>query len=138
MHVFLAYLCGLGCSLCYGVSTVLQQDGVKRQDNIESLHLAHAYKLFQQAPYRIGIILDIFGWLFFLYASRELPLFLSLSFVSFSLVVTAVIANIFRGVKISQTEKLSLGLIFIGLVILGVIAEPSEIQLHNQTFKLCL
>jgi hypothetical protein len=138
VNIFFAYLSGLACSLCYGISTVLQQTGVKHQDNIGSLNVNNAYKLFQQLPYVVGIILDLFGWLFFLYSARQLPLFLCLSFVSFSLVITAIIAKIYKNIRISNTEQVSLFLIFIGLIILGVMAQPSEAGKVGHLFKTIL
>jgi drug/metabolite transporter (DMT)-like permease len=134
----LAYISGLGCSICYGISTVLQQEGTRKQDKIESFHISNAYNLLKQLQYVIGLVLDLVGWLLFLYSAHQLPLFLCLSFVSFSLFTTALIARVFKNVKITKNELLSLASIFIGLVLVSVVAKPSEAKHAGVAFKLVL
>ena len=137
MH-YLFYIIGLGCSVCYGVATVLEQVATKKQQDISSLHPSHIYNLFKRRHYIVGILFDVFGWVLFLLISSKLPLFLSFAFVSFSLVVTAFIGFMFLGTKISKIEMLGMLGLMIGLVVLGIIAEPSQANHINNSFKLIL
>ncbi len=121
----LPYLAGIGCSLCSGTATVLEQVAARRQKDIRSLHPSNFVKIFLQGPYAIGIILDLVGWGLFLFAARTLPLFLDLSFLAAGLMVTAVVAQAHYKIKINASEKRAIGLVMIGIILLGVVAEPS-------------
>ena len=125
MHEVLPYLAGIGCSLCSGTATVLEQVAARRQKDIKSLHPSNFIKIFLQGPYALGIILDLVGWGLFLFAARNLPLFLDLSFLAAGLMVTAVVAQAHSKTKISLAEKRAIGLVMIGVILLGVVAEPS-------------
>jgi hypothetical protein len=138
MHSLIPYFTGLGCSICYGVATILEQVAAKRQENIDSLHPIHIVKLIKQTPYVLGIVLDLVGWALFLITARTLPLFLTLSFVVLSLVVTAIIARIFLSIQISYKEKFAMALIVISIVVLGIIAQPSMTYSVNKYFILLL
>ncbi len=134
----LPYVAGFGSSVCYGIATVLEQIAAKRQTKIDSLRVSHVVKLFKQLPYVSGIGLDIVGWLLFLLAVRQLPLFLGLSFVSLSLVISAIIARIFMNVKSSSSELLAMSTVVVGLILLGMAARPSGASHVNHTFKLII
>ncbi len=132
------YISGMASALCYGSATVLEQIAAKRQKQISSFSLRHLYDLFKQIPYLAGIILDIFGWIFFLITARYLPLFLDLSFVALSLVVSSIIASLFMSVKSSRNEKISMAAVVIGVILLGAIAEPTAAKSVNHLFKIIL
>lgn len=138
VHELLPYLAGIGCSLCSGTATVLEQVAARRQKSIRSLHPYHFIKLFQQGPYAIGIILDLVGWGLFLLAARTLPLFLDLSFLAAGLVVTAIVAQAHSKTKISRTEMRAIGLVMIGITLLGVVAQPSSVHSVNHNFVLAI
>jgi hypothetical protein len=134
----LPYLAGIGCSLCYGYATIYEQVAVRRQKSIGSLHPSHLIRLAKQGSYVFGIVLDIVGWILFLVAARRLPLFLALSFVAASLVVSAVLAHKYLSVKESSRERFAIIGMMVGLIILGAVAQPSSGHSMNQAFKIGL
>jgi hypothetical protein len=134
MHDALPYLAGIGCSLCYGIATSLEQFAARRHSTIRSLNPAHFLKLLQQSPYIIGIVLDLVGWGLFLYAARVLPLFLDLSFVAASLMVTAIISQVHDPVKSIAKEGWAIVLVMAGILLLGFIAQPSSAHTVNHHF----
>lgn len=138
MDQVLPYIAGIGCSLCYGAATIFEQVAVRRQKSIGSLHPSHLVRLAQQGPYVLGIVLDIIGWVLFLLAARKLPLFLALSFVAASLIVSAILANRYLGAKESNRERLAIIGMMMGLIILGAVAQPSSGHTMNQAFKIAL
>lgn len=91
-----------------------------------------------QGTYLFGIVLDVFGWVLFLLAARRLPLFLALSFVAASLIVSAILAHKFLGAKESKKERFAIFSMMIGLIILGTVAQPSSGHSMNQAFKIGL
>jgi hypothetical protein len=138
MHAVLPYLAGIGCSLCYGIATVLEQVATRRQAAIRSLHPSHMVKLFGQGPYVLGITLDLLGWGLFLLAARTLPLFLDLSFVAASLVVTTIVAQLHTKTKINHSEKGAIALVMLGIILLGVVAQPSTMHSASHHFVVVL
>jgi hypothetical protein len=134
----LPYLEGIGCSLCYGYATIYEQVAVRRQKSIGSLHPSHLVRLAKQGSYIFGIVLDILGWVLFLLAARRLPLFLALSFVAASLVVSAVLARKYLGTKENSRERFAIIGMMVGLIILGAVAQPSSGHSMNQAFKIGL
>jgi hypothetical protein len=134
----LPYLAGIGCSLCYGAATVLEQVAARRQKPIGSLHPSHLIRLAQQTPYILGVALDLVGWILFLLAARKLPLFLALSFVAASLVVTAILAHVYLAARVSSREHLAIVGVMVGLVLLGVAAQSSGGHSMNHYFRVAL
>lgn len=138
MHTLLPYLAGIGCSLCYGLATILEQAGARNHKAIRSLHPSHFVQLFRQFPYISGIVLDLLGWVLFLAAARSLPLFLDLSFVTASVMVTAVLAHLFFHIKNTKTEVIAISVITLGLILLGIAAKPSAATNVSHAFRLAL
>ena len=136
MQNIFPYLEGIGCSLCYGLATILQQVAAKRQETIESLNPSHLLRLFRQGPFILGIVLDLVGWGLFLLAARTLPLFLVLAFVASSLGTTALVARLFLATKSSMGERLAIVAVMVGIILLGITAEPSTARAVNRSFTL--
>jgi len=113
---------------------VLEQIAARRQKDIRSLHPSHFVKLFSQGPYVSGIILDLVGWGLFLLAARTLPLFLDLSFLVAGLMVTAIVAQLRSLTKINRTEVGAIVLVMVGIVLLGIVAEPSRVHSVSHHF----
>ena len=132
------YLAGIGCSLCYGAATIFEQIAVKRQKSIGSLHPSHLLRLAQQGPYILGIVLDIAGWVLFLLAARRLPLFLALSFVAASLVVSAIFAHTYLSVRATRRERVGIMGVMVGLVLIGTAAQPSSVHAVSHAFRVAV
>ncbi len=135
MHTVWPYLSGIGCSVCFGLATIFEQVAAKRQANIESLNPSQLFNLARQLPYTLGIILDLVGWVLFIVASRTLPLYLVMSFVAASLVVTAITARLYLSIKIRRSEAVAISSIMLGIILLGTSAESSTNQAINYYFK---
>jgi hypothetical protein len=73
-----------------------------------------------------------------LHTSKELPLFLGLSFVSFSLVVSAVIASTKLSVKVSFKDKIAMLLVVLGLILLSLVSEVAHKHAVSNGFELTL
>ncbi len=138
MNDALPYIAGIGCSICYGAATVLEQVAANRQKSIGSLHPLHLVRLTKQSHYLLGIVLDIAGWLLFLLAARNLPLFLALSFVTASLIVSAIFAHKYLGERESGRERSAIIGMMVGLIILGTVAQPSSGHTISQIFRIAL
>lgn len=134
MHSALPYIAGVGCSLCYGIATYLEQVATSHHTKFRSLNPIPFVRLFIKSSYFFGIILDLLGWGLFLYAAGALPLFLCLSFVSASLMITAVIAQLRSPTKMSRREVRAIALVMIGIILLGAIAQPSSKHIANPHF----
>ena len=133
-HTF-AYLAGFGCAIAYGIATVLEQIGARREAMAKKFSATFLFKLLHQLPYMLGILLDAVGWLLSLAAVRELPLFLTQSLIASSLVVTSLIDRFFLHTIVSRTEKVAMGMVLLGLILLAVTATPTTSALTNQTFR---
>jgi len=134
MYALLPYLAGIGCSLCYGIATFVENFAARQQETIRSIHPSYFLKLLRSNRYIFGIALDLLGWLLFLFASRSLPLFLDLSFVASSLMVTALLAHRHTSRTNSNKEVRAIALVMIGIVLLGLIAQPSHVQKASKVF----
>ncbi len=131
----IAYLAGAGSAVCYGVATVLEQVGARRSAEVKKFHPKYLVKLFSQLPYLIGTLLDTIGWLMSLIAVRQLPLFLAQSFIAASLVVSGIIDRYYLHTKISNKEKLAMGIISAGLLMLTLTAVPHGSTLPSHGFR---
>jgi hypothetical protein len=136
MGSLLPYVAGIGCSLCYGTATVLEQIAARRQKSIISVHFTGLVNLFRKLPYATGILLDLIGWVLFIFAARTLPLFLVLSFAASSLVITILIAHTYLHIKTRPLVRFAVLILILGIVLLGITAQPSAAQPVSNLFKL--
>src|SRR3954469_23577154 len=83
-----ALVAALGCAVCYGTGSVLEQVGARRERTATSIDPRLLLRLAGQAPYVAGLALDGVGWALSLLALRTLPLFLVQSAVAASIAVT--------------------------------------------------
>ena len=131
----MAYLAGFGCSICYGLATIFELIAAKQQERITSLHPSQLIGLVKKNYYLIGIALDFIGWLLFLVSSQKLPLFLSMSFVAFSLVVTAIASHFMFKTKTHIKDVVAIIFIVIALISLSFVAKPSSAGHVSQVFS---
>ena len=109
----------LAAALCYGSATVLQAVGVRRL----AASPAGAPLLrrgWEGRLYAVGLALDGVGFLASLVALRTLPLFVVQSAVASSVGVTAVLAVLLLGARLSRREVVALVVVGLGLVALAV------------------
>lgn len=120
-HRMLAIVGAVVAAIAYGAATVLQAVGVRR------LAAAPAgSSLWQRGRagwlYGVGLALDGGGFLASLAALQTLPLFLVESMLASSVGVTAVLAVLFLGVRLSGREVAALAVVGLGLVLLAASA----------------
>lgn len=119
-------LAALACALCNGIAAVLQKVSADKEKRANSLDARLLWRLFQDLPYVIGIVLDILGWLFTLYAVRYLPLFLVEAVIATNIAITALAERLFRKQAISRQSYIAIGAILTGLVLLALAASPER------------
>jgi hypothetical protein len=113
-------LSAFAAAALYGGGTILQAVGVRRAAAAEGAALwarARAGRL-----YVVGLLLDGVGFLASLIALRTLPLFVVESAIASSVAITAVLAVLFLGVRLSRREVVALAGVGVGLVALAVSA----------------
>ena len=134
----LALAAAFGCALCYGVGSVLEQIGARREEAATSLDPRLVIRLAGQLPYLAGLGLDGVGWVLSLVALRSLPLFLVQSAVAASIAVTAVVARLVLHTKLDRADLVTIGVIIAGLVVLALAAAPDDARPVGAPFRLVL
>src|SRR5947209_11562888 len=105
-------------AVLYGAGTVLQAVGVRRA----SAAVGRRAQLWEARWYALGLLLDGLGFLASIAALRSLPLFVVESAIASSVAVTALLAVLFLGVRLTRTEVAALVAVGVGLVALAVSA----------------
>jgi drug/metabolite transporter (DMT)-like permease len=108
----------LGAALLYGTGTVLQAIGLRRA--ADAAAETRWAQLWAGRLYAVGLALDGLGFLASIVALRGLPLFVVEAVIASSVAVTAVLAVLFLGVRLTCTETLALLAVAAGLVLLAV------------------
>lgn len=122
----MACLAAFACAVCYGVGAVLQSIGARRTATAGGLDPRLLARLAMQAPYLIGMALDLVGWLLSLVAVRTLPLFAVQAILAASVGVTAVLARVFLRVRLQRAQVCMLVVLGLGVVLLAVTAAPGR------------
>lgn len=118
----LGLLGALIAALAYGSATILQALGVGR---LRALPTGATLTTTARAGwlYAAGLGLDGVGFLASAGALRSLPLFLVQSVIASSVAVTAVLAVLILGARLSRREVAALGVVAVGLVALAASAK---------------
>jgi drug/metabolite transporter (DMT)-like permease len=133
-----ALIAALGCALCYGVGSVLEQVGARREQTATSIDPRLMLRLAQHGPYVAGLALDAVGWGLSLLALRTLPLFLVQSAVAASIAVTAVAARLVFRTVLDRVDAAAIAVIVIGLVLLALAAAPDASRPVGAGFRSAL
>jgi drug/metabolite transporter (DMT)-like permease len=131
----LALAAAVGCALCYGVGSVLEQVGARRETTATSIDPRLLLRLVRELPYVAGLALDGVGWVLSLLALRTLPLFLVQSAVASSIAVTAVVAWRVLGTRLDGRQVGAIVVILGGLVMLAVAAAPDSAGAVDAAFR---
>lgn len=139
MHAYpLALTAAFACALCNGGAAVLQKISADKEKNVAYLDATLMLRLLQNKPYVIGILLDILGWGFTLYAVRTLPLFLVESIVAVNIVFTAIFELIYKKRGFHMRGYLSIAVVLGGLVLLAVSSAPERATPASSLLKIIL
>ena len=125
--MFLALACALIATVCYGVGTVLQAAGARRVDSAAHLDVMLFARLAGQSRYVGGLALDAVGFAASVVALHTLPLFVVQAAIAGSLGVTAATAAIVFGFRLHTSDKVAIGALLLGLVLLCVSAQPEPV-----------
>ena len=131
----LALTAAFGCAACYGVGSVLEQIGARREEAATTLDPRLLIRLAGQLPYLAGLGLDGLGWVLSLVALRSLPLFLVQSAVAASIAVTALTARIVLRTKLDTGDRLAIVVIVVGLIVLALAAAPDDARPVGALFR---
>lgn len=126
MGVIVGYVLALLAALASGSGSVLESVGVRRAGAYggSALDLVH---LRRQWVYFLGIGVDLIGFACAAAALQRLPLFLVQSVLAFSVGVTAAISA-FMGTRLAVPGWVALGVGAVGLVLLGLSAQPGPAE----------
>ncbi len=114
----------LTASLCYGVASVLQAVGARRVERSEQIDHRLLVRVLGSLPFLAGTGLDAVGLCFNLFALRHLTLFTVQALVNTNLAVTAVVSVLLLRARMSSRDKLAVGAVICGLVLLCLAAGP--------------
>lgn len=113
-------------AVAYGVASVLQGIGARRTASSASLDPRLVLRLARQAPYVLGLLLDLVGFALSVVALRTLPLFAVQAAVASSIGVTALLAAFVLHERPSRSDVVALVLIGVGLMLLAAAAAPDS------------
>ena len=125
-HYLLPLLAAFGCAACNGSAAVLQKISADKEKNVSSLDAGLLLRLLQNKLYIAGVVLDIAGWVFTLYAVRQLPLFLVEAVIAANIVFTALIERFFRHKVIRRRSYLAISCILGGLIFIALASSPEK------------
>lgn len=115
-------------AVCYGVASVLQAVGARRNDQPE-LELQLLMRLFRELPYLAGLVLDLGGFALGVFALHSLPLFLVQSVIAASVGVTATTEWVVLKTRPLGPATFALVTLGIGIVLLAIAAKPGSAHL---------
>lgn len=115
-----------GAALCYGVGSLLEAIAARSSPASETLDPRLFLRLVRSWRYLLGAGLDVVGFVLAVAAVRSLPLFVVQSIVASSLAVTAVLGAYFLQMRLGRSDKVALGLVVGGLVLVGLSAAPDR------------
>jgi drug/metabolite transporter (DMT)-like permease len=126
MDLTIPIFAAVGCSLCNGISTVLQKTGADEEAKIKSLNVKVFLRLLKNKPYMGGIIFAMVGWALSLVALQELPLFLVQTVMAASIVVTAAGERIVTHRPLGGETYKAVAIVLLGLAFVAISSQPSK------------
>jgi drug/metabolite transporter (DMT)-like permease len=123
----LGLLGAFGAAICYGVASVLQALAARKTATAEGLDPRLFLRLLKSVPYVAGLGLDVLGFVLSLVALRTLPLFLVQGVIASNLAVTAVLGAIVLHMTLSGRERIAVGVVVAGLILLALSAAEDEV-----------
>lgn len=134
--MLIGYLLAVLGAVGSGAGSVLESIGVRRAGAYGG-NRSDLGKVARQPIYWIGILVDIAGFFSAAVALHRLPLFLVQSGLAFSVGITALISRA-MGVTMPRPGWWALGFSAVGLVALGVSAEPGPAELLSAVWRVGL
>jgi drug/metabolite transporter (DMT)-like permease len=119
-------------AVAYGVATILQTIGARRQLRADRVDVRLLWRLTGSLPFVLGIILDAAGFGLSLAALRSLPLFVVQAAISSNLAVTALLAAAVLRARLRAVDWAGIAAVTAGLTLLAVSAaqqHPARVEL---------
>jgi len=123
----LAVACALGAMTVFGMAAVLQGVATSRAVDVAVLDPRLLLHLARQPVFLLALALNGLGFLLHVAALQTLPLFLVQAVISGSVAVTAVLSVRVLRVSLGRAQWLAVGLVVLGLGLLAMTAEASEV-----------
>ncbi|HUD05689.1 MAG TPA: hypothetical protein VMR18_02085 [Candidatus Saccharimonadales bacterium] len=124
---FIYISAAFACAACNGIAAVLQKISADKEKNVSSLDMRLLWRLFQKKPYILGVVLDLLGWLFTIFAVQHLPIFLVQAIIASNIVITILVERLFRHKVIKTKSYVAIATILAGLILLGMASSPEKI-----------
>lgn len=126
MSSWISLAAALGVTMANGVAAILQKEGADSQERATSINPKLVLRLLRDWRYVLGVLLDIIAGGLIVVAVHNLPLFLVQAIVACAVVITFIIeCFILKRYRIQHAYR-ALGMVFAGLVLLGVSAVPES------------
>lgn len=135
MLLFLALLSAIGCAIFNGCASILEKIGATKHVKATSLHPGLLWKLRSDLPFASGIVLDLFAWVFTLYAVHNLPLFIVQPIIACSVIVTVLIEYRILKRHVPLRFIAAVATILIGLILLALVSTPEKSVIIDSHIK---
>ncbi len=135
MIFWLALAAAFGCAVCNGVAAVLQKTSADKETRATSINVGLLWRLIQDWPYIVGLVLDGLAWILTLVAVHTLPLFVVQPIIAFSVVVTALIDRFVLQRRLGSRANIAMLCIFAGLALLALTAAPERAKAVNDIVR---
>lgn len=132
MIFWLALAAAFGCAVCNGIAAVLQKTSADKETRATSINVGLLWRLIQDWPYVVGLMLDGLAWILTLVAVHTLPLFVVQPIIAFSVVITALIDRFVLGRRLGGGANVAMLCIFAGLALLALTAAPERARAVNE------
>jgi drug/metabolite transporter (DMT)-like permease len=128
--VLIGFLLALGCSVCYGVASVLQAVATRSVESgsgsgIDPALLVRASR---QWRYLAGIGLDGVGFLLQVAALRMVPIYVVAAALASSIAVTGIVSAWLLSARLSPAEWTAVGVVCVSLFVLACAAGPAHFR----------
>jgi drug/metabolite transporter (DMT)-like permease len=128
----------MAAAVCFGVGSVLQAIAARSTPTAGGVDPRLLVRLVRQAPFLVGVGLDLLGFVAELAALRSLPLFVVQAAVAANLAVTAVVAARVLHARLAAREWLAVVAVCVGLGMLGLSAGHENPASVSLTFRFVL
>src|ERR1035437_5047348 len=135
MIFWLALAAAFGCAVCNGMAAVLQKNSADKETRATSINVGLLWRLIQDWPCIVGLILDGLAWILTLVAVHTLPLFVVQPIIAFSVVVTVLIDRFVLRHRLGDRANIAMLCIFAGLALLALSAAPERAKAVNDIVR---
>jgi drug/metabolite transporter (DMT)-like permease len=128
--VLIGFLLALGCSVCYGIASVLQAVAARSVEagGKSGVDAALVFRAVRQWRYLAGIGLDGLGFVLQVMALRLVPIYVVAAALAASIAVTGVVSVWVLSARLSPAEWTAIGVVCVSLATLACAAGPGHFR----------